>query len=360
LNQFVVIPRSEENSSELTYFEPRIVKILKGKSITWINRDTKVHSLTSGDANSSLTTEFVKTGRMLPGESATIKIETFQQSIPYFCSIHPSERGIIVILQKEGDKVTSLENSGTLNPSEFSIIEAKNQKILTRLQRQVDPTIVEYLSNPNAELIQNKIMTIVFWDISNFSKLSDKLKDHPELIAVFLNEYFGIAIPVIHEYGGIVDKFIGDGILAYFGFFESDDDPSVGANKALLAALKLKSSFQTLKQNWKETWKAIFNSEINIDIKCGINTGPVLVGLMGSGERDQFTVIGLHVNLASRLEGIANSDQIVISPFTMKEVNSNFQLKTMQIQNGKIKSFEDIREYYIVLASITANKKIKS
>ena len=357
MHQFVIIPRAEENSSEITYFEPRIVKILKGDSITWINRDIKVHSLTSGDADSLLTTEFVKTSRMLPGESTTIKIETYQQSIPYFCSIHPSERGIIVILQKEEEKMTSLEKRRVLDSVEFSLIEVINQKILTRLQRQVDPTILEYLSNSNAELIQKKIMTIVFWDISNFSKLSDKLKDHPELIAVFLNEYFGVAIPIIHEYGGVVDKFIGDGILAYFGFTENDDDPSIGATKAILAALKLKSSFQTVKQNWTDTWKAVFNSEINIDIKCGINTGPVLVGLMGSGERDQFTVIGLHVNLASRLEGIANSDQIVISPFTMKEVKSTFQLKTMQIENGKIKSFEDIREYYIVPGSITTSTK---
>ena len=191
-------------------------------------------------------------------------------------------------------------------------------------------------------------MTIVFWDISNFSDLSEKLKDHPELIAVFLNEYFAIAIPIIHEYNGIVDKFIGDGILAYFGFTEAGVDGSNGASSAVLAAIKLISSFKAFKANWTDTIKMITNSDIGIDIKCGINTGSVLVGLLGSGVRDQFTVIGTNVNLASRLEGKAEGGQIVLSPYTMEKVKGKFDLKTIQIQDEKIKSFEEITKYYVV------------
>jgi class 3 adenylate cyclase len=231
----------------------------------------------------------------------------------------------------------------------LSISDNANQKILTRLQRQLDPAIIEYLNDPYATLIQNRLMTIVFWDISNFSKLTEVFKDHPELIAVFLNEYLGVAVPIIHEYGGIIDKFIGDGILAYFGFKESDVDGSIGASNAILTALKLKKSFQIFKQNWLDLWKTVTNFDITIDIKCGINTGSVLVGLMGSEERDQFTVIGTHVNLASRLEGIAESDQIVISQYTKEKILEKFNLKTIQIKQEKIKAFEDIMEYYIVI-----------
>ncbi|HEX5673697.1 MAG TPA: adenylate/guanylate cyclase domain-containing protein [Nitrososphaeraceae archaeon] len=349
MKQFVVIPKFKENTKEITYFEPRVVKIVKSESITWINRDTKVHNLTSGDANSTLPSPFFQTGSMLPGESTTVKIDSNQQSIPYYCTMHPSERGVIGMLPKPEDQMTEDEKARFLNDLNLSISDNANQKILTRLQRQLDPAIIEYLSDPHATLIQSRVMTIVFWDISNFSKLTEIFKDHPELIAVFLNEYLGVAVPIIHEYGGIIDKFIGDGILAYFGFKETDDDGSIGASNALIAALKIKKAFQFFKKNWLDIWSTVTNFDTNIDIKCGINTGSVLVGLMGSQERDQFTVIGTHVNLASRMEGISEADQIVISQYTKEKVSQKFNMETIQIKEEKIKAFEDITEYYVVM-----------
>lgn len=349
MKQFVVIPKFKENTNEIAYFEPRIVKIVKGESITWINLDTKVHNLTSGDAKSTLPSPFFQTGSMLPGESTTVKIDSNQQSIPYYCTMHPSERGVIGMLPKSEDQMTEDEKARFLDGLNLSISDNANQKILTRLQRQLDPAIIEYLSDPHAILIQNKVMTIVFWDISNFSKLTEIFKDHPELIAVFLNEYLGVAVPIIHEYGGIIDKFIGDGILAYFGFKETDDDGSIGASNAIVAALKIKKAFQFFKKNWLDIWSTVTNFDTNIDIKCGINTGSVLVGLMGSQERDQFTVIGTHVNLASRMEGISEADQIVISQYTKEKVSQKFNMETIQIKEEKIKAFEDITEYYVVM-----------
>lgn len=351
MNHYVIIPRSDEKLDHIKYFEPSIIKIFKGESITWMNRDTKVHELTSGDGNSSLPTEFFQTGSMLPGESTTIKIDTNQGSIPYYCSLHPLERGLIAILQEDNDQISTNVREAKLTKNvDSSLLTADNQKILTRLQRQVDPAIVEFLSDPNSPLIQNKIMTIVFWDISNFSDLSEKLKDHPELIAVFLNEYFEMAIPIIHEYHGVVDKFIGDGILAYFGFNETSGDKTSGAVNAVLAALKLRNAFKILGKNWIEICKMVTSYSINIDVKCGINTGFVMVGLLGSGVRDQFTVVGTNVNLASRLEGKAQSNQIIISPSTMNNIKGKgrFEIKAVKIEGEKIRAFENISEYYTV------------
>ena len=305
--------------------------------------------MTSGDANSTLQSPFFQTGSMLPGESTTVKIDSNQQSIPYYCTMHPSERGVIGMLPKSEDQMTEDEKARFLDDLNLSISDNANQKILTRLQRQLDPAIIEYLSDPHAALIQNRVMTIVFWDISNFSKLTEIFKDHPELIAVFLNEYLGVAVPIIHEYGGIIDKFIGDGIMAYFGFKETDDDGSIGSSNAIIAALKIKNAFQFFKKNWLDIWSTVTNFDTNIDIKCGINTGSVLVGLMGSQERDQFTVIGTHVNLASRMEGIAEADQIVISQYTKEKVSQKFNMEAIQIKEEKIKAFEDITEYYVVI-----------
>ncbi|HEY9485682.1 MAG TPA: hypothetical protein VIQ04_03485 [Nitrososphaeraceae archaeon] len=82
LDQFVIIPRSVKDSTEVMYFEPRIVKILSGMSITWMNRDTKTHRLTSGNADSLLPTEFFHTDDIDRDKSTTIKIEGNQPAIP--------------------------------------------------------------------------------------------------------------------------------------------------------------------------------------------------------------------------------------------------------------------------------------
>jgi class 3 adenylate cyclase len=354
----VIIPRSDENLIEINYFEPRVVKILSGMSITWMNRDTKIHRLTSGNADSLLPTEFFHTDDIVEGESTTVKIESNQPAIPYYCSLHPSERGLIAILPKDEDEMTNTQRIKLLDSIIPSLFDNENREIVTRLQRQVDPAVVEYLSNPHAVLLQNKILTIVFWDISGFSILCEKLIDHPELIAEFLREYLGVATKIIHEYRGVVDKFIGDGILAYFGFKENDDEDRngySGAENAILTALKLKRVFEDFKNNWLQIWKKVIDFDIYIDIKCGINTGPVLVGLLRSGERDQFTVIGTNVNLASRLEGRAEEGEIIISPFTMAKVQGKFHVEAIAISNDndKIKSFKRIDKYYKVFDRVT-------
>ena len=360
MDQFVIIPSSDENLSEIIYFEPRIVKILSGMSITWMNRDIKTHRLTSGNADSLLPTEFFHTDDIVGGKSTTVRIESNQQAIPYYCSLHPAERGLIAILPKDEDEITNTQRLKFLDSIAPTLFDNENREIVTRLQRQIDPAIFEYLSNPNAVLLQNKLLTIVFWDISGFSILCEKLIDHPELVAEFLREYLGVATKIIHEHMGIVDKFIGDGILAYFGFKEKDYDVNgyTGAENAILAALKLKRPFENVKNNWLQIWNKVIDFDIHIDIKCGINTGPVLVGLLRSGERDQFTVIGTHVNLASRLEGRAEEGEIIISTFTMAKVRGKFNVEAVDISNiddNKIKSFKGVDKYYKVLDIYSSN-----
>ena len=111
--------------------------------------------------------------------------------------------------------------------------EEVNLKILSKY---FDPFLLELLRNPVQLEMKNSCVTTVFWDISSFSKLCKKLMGNPESIAAFLREYFDAAIKVIQEHSGIVDKFIGDGILAYFGYLY--DAPDCGALGAIKAAIE--------------------------------------------------------------------------------------------------------------------------
>lgn len=148
----MIIPRYEGELKDVLYLEPRIVKIIKGQSITWVNHDLKVHKLTSGDGHSSLPTGFLQTDDILPGKLTTVKIDSNQQSIPYYCSIHPAERGLIAILPKAENQMTTDERSKFLAAVSPSLFDQENQKIITRLQRQLDSAVIEYLSNPHAHL----------------------------------------------------------------------------------------------------------------------------------------------------------------------------------------------------------------
>ncbi|HET7644388.1 MAG TPA: hypothetical protein VFK40_12840 [Nitrososphaeraceae archaeon] len=84
MDQFVIITNSSQNPKEVIYFDPRVVKIQSGMS---------THRLTSGNADSLLPTEFFQTQDIDEGESTTIRIESNQPAIPYYCSLHPEERG---------------------------------------------------------------------------------------------------------------------------------------------------------------------------------------------------------------------------------------------------------------------------
>jgi class 3 adenylate cyclase len=181
------------------------------------------------------------------------------------------------------------------------------------------------------------------------------LKNEPHLIVEFLQEYFTIANKIIHKHNGILDKFIGDGIMAYFGYKDSDDGTE-GAVNSINAAFELQKSFEEIRSEWIEIWKKQFHHKVTtIDLKCGINTGETLIGKLSTIERDQFTAFGPTVNLASRLEGRAEDNEIIISKNTKNKINkieykNKFKLKTIMIDpNHKIKAFEYIDRYYEVL-----------
>jgi adenylate cyclase len=191
------------------------------------------------------------------------------------------------------------------------------------LNRYVSPQLVEYVLD-NLERInlagEKKELSILFSDVRNFTTMTEA-SDPMELIKT-LNEYLAEMTDVIFKYDGITDKFIGDGILAYWGAFTPGKNH---AELATRAALEMLERLEAL----NEKWKAEGRKELAIGI--GINTGEVVFGNVGSGKKIEFTVIGDPVNLAARLESQTKEFgvNLIISEFTAAKLNGDFKLRPL-------------------------------
>lgn len=135
------------------------------------------------------------------------------------------------------------------------------------------------------------IVTVLFADIRGFTSLSEKMS--AQQVSELLNEYFAAMEPVISKYNGVINKFIGDAIMAIFGEPIQDENH---VQNAVKCGCEMLTTVENLNKKWAEENK----QEIQIGI--GINTGEVFVGNIGSDKRMEYTVIGDTVNLASRLE----------------------------------------------------------
>lgn len=335
------------------YFHPRFAIVLQGQEIKWTNHDTKNHRLVSGNPDTLISDGVFDSGEILIGKSGSIRFNTSERasSISYFCSLHPNERGIVIVLPREGGLLSDEQRLQLLESTLVHNGSSEFKKMHTSLEKYVDPVVLEQIRDPELVTMQNKILTIVFWDLSGFSVLCEKLKSHKELIVEFLREYFSEAAIIIQKHKGVLDKFMGDGIMAFFGYKDTDanDNGRKGAISAVKAAIELRNFFDEMKLEWINLWITKTDQQvISTDLRCGMNTGNVLVGLILTDVRDQFTTIGSNVNLASRLESVANKDQIIVSPSTKIRIKDQFSLRTIPIERP-IKGFENISECYEII-----------
>lgn len=208
---------------------------------------------------------------------------------------------------------------------ELTLKEIDHEKTVSFLKRYFDPKIWEIIKK-NQELlnIKKKTVSVVFWDIRGFSKLCEILKEHPPLISEFLRDYFKESSNVIFKHKGILDKFIGDAVMSLFGVFNDDDDWQAAIN-AIEATIEMQQKFHELKKKWMEEWQLYTAHRILIGLGCGVHTGEVLVGNMGTEERDHFTAVGAHVNFAQRIEHRAEDGQILISTPTKQRIQNKYK-----------------------------------
>lgn len=192
--------------------------------------------------------------------------------------------------------------------------EREKKKIKQAFKQYLNPALVEQLSSSHDSLKlggEQKELTVLFSDIRSFTSISEGMT--PEQLVALINTYLSLMTKVIMDEDGVVDKFIGDAIMAIYGapvFFE--DHPV----KAATTAVRMMEELKRVKPEWdKAGWP-----DINIGI--GINTGTMVVGNMGSEDRFDYTVMGDSVNLASRLEGLSKmyGAGIIISEFTASKL----------------------------------------
>lgn len=236
------------------------------------------------------------------------------------------------------------KNAIQLRKSLRGLIDSQNK--LAYFERYFDPVVIDKIkNNPSLLAPTYKKLTIVFWDIRGFSSLCDKLKTNPNLIKDFLKEHFEIASNIILKKSGVLDKFIGDGVMALFGAFDGDKERGKNAIFAVETAIELQNEFKILYDKHKEIWKSETADDIDIGIGCSIHTGNVIVGNLGTDRRDYYTAIGHDVNLTSRIEKEAKRNQILLSGITNELVKNTFVTKQLENPIDGIKGIPG--KYYV-------------
>ena len=237
--------------------------------------------------------------------------------------------GVIYVDCREAMKLLREDDLDLLNAvaaeSSIAVDNASTHKRLVKeelaratYRRFMPPHVVdEIFANPSLILGgTTSRVTALFSDIRGFTSMAENLT--PQIVVQILNEYFADMTPIVFEHQGLLDKFMGDGLMALFGVPLPSED---AASNAVAAAIAMQRQMAMV----NEDLRALGLSEIAIGI--GINTGDVTVGYIGSRERTDYTAIGDTVNLAARLEKQAQAGQIIISRFTVEAIRDKFPLR---------------------------------
>jgi adenylate cyclase len=230
-------------------------------------------------------------------------------------------------LMSEPDRDNPAKKLGTL----LMIEDVSSEKRMkSTMSRYMDPAIAEKLMEGGEDALGGKsvIGTVLFSDIRGFTSITEDLGAQGTV--TLLNEYFTIMVECIQKQGGMLDKFIGDAIMAVFGLplpHEDDEDRAVRASISMIGDLR----------RWNQERAAAGKKPVDIGI--GLNTDTIVSGNIGSPKRMDYTVIGDGVNLASRLESACKeySARILISENTFKRLRGTYRVREIDkvIVKGK-------------------------
>lgn len=199
--------------------------------------------------------------------------------------------------------------------------EREKRRVRDAFSLYLHPEVARMVSDNPALLHlggEKRELTVMFTDIRGFTSISETFD--PEALVEFLNEYLGAMTDIVFQHDGLLDKYIGDAIMALWGApFPRPDH----AAQACRTALEMIGRLRVLQQDW------LRRGLPPLEIGVGVNTGPMVVGNMGSTQRFNYTAMGDHVNLGSRLEGLNKfyGTRILLSEYTRAEIGDEFLLR---------------------------------
>ena len=209
-------------------------------------------------------------------------------------------------------------------------VERRNQFIRDAFGRYLTDEVVSHvLESPTGLELkgEKRTVTMMMTDLRGFTSLSERLA--PERVVAIVNRYLTTMVPIIKQYQGMIDEFIGDAIFVLFGAptWQEDD-----AQRAVACAVAMQLAMDSVnEENRREDLP-------ELEMGIGIHTGPVVVGNVGSPDRMKYGVVGSHVNLTSRIQSYTTGGQILISDATRREVGHI--LKTGTRMDVKAKGIE--------------------
>ncbi len=233
-----------------------------------------------------------------------------------------SRRPDITFTEEDLELLQAMANQSALAIENVRLYQRmlETEKKRANLSRFLSPAIVDLVMNEKDEVQlggQKHPVTILFCDIRGFTPISEGLS--PDRLVELLNEHFASMTEIIFEHRGTLDKYIGDAVMGLFGAPVSQGEDAV---LAVRAGLAMQARNQAL--NVERVGRGLPPFEIGI----GINTGEVFTGYIGSPKRMDFTVIGDHVNIASRLCSIAPAGKVIIGEATYAVIRDQIEVRS--------------------------------
>ncbi|HEX7151180.1 MAG TPA: adenylate/guanylate cyclase domain-containing protein [Thermoanaerobaculia bacterium] len=311
---------------------PRLTKFIQGAEPADIPISRTILKMVAEQQIALMTSNALEDARLLGGKSIAIHGIRSAMCVPLW-----NRQRVIGAVQVDSpihigrfteedlDLLTALANFAAVAIERAQLAEKIEQerKIRSKMERYHSPAVIDEIVKGVISADETDIrlaeVSILFADISGFTTVSETQR--PEEVAEFLSNFFSAAVDAIFAYGGTLDKFIGDAVMAFFGAPIPQDDH---ADRAILAGLML----QERVAEWNQTREAAGLPIVRVRI--GINSGQAVVGNVGTEKRVDYTVLGTSVNIASRLEsGVAKPGQLVVSQNTLDRVLGSFDVESL-------------------------------